>query len=527
MKKYFMLTIVFLLALSLSLNAQTKTIAVLPFTGIAEQQANLLAGMLGTELRKNGNYQIAPRTPAIAETFKEQSVQRQGLTDTMTISELGKGANASYVVSAHVHSIGKQKVIAASIIDVESFRQISGDYLTFNVEKEVIDYMPVMAKILLSGMSVNTSKLKTLAIFPVTSESEATATDRDILSQILSIDIANTGKYAVVIRTSSLSNVMKEQNIQRQGFTDEATVAEIGNAINANYVLYREVAKYGGEGYISTYVVDVAKKTQEIGAYASYKEIDNIIPTIPGLTHEITGSVNKKKLTILLDAYKGKKGISDMQKLFKKGNINEKGKGGTTILMLAAENGHVEIVKNVIAMGVDIDAKDSNGYTALGRAVGSDEEEVIDILLISNADINESGALILAAEKGQANMVTFLLSKNANVNSLDKNDETALMAAVRKGNLQIAKILIEKGADLETRTTSPISGIAVFTIDSTPLFVATFNGDTEIVKLLIAAGANLNSRTKGGATAYMCARQTGRKEIAEILKNAGANTSMW
>ncbi len=456
MKKLTVLSTLFVLIFSVALNAQSTTIAVLPFTGLAQGQANLLAGMLGTELRKNGNYQIAPRTPAITEAFREQTVQRSGLTDTMTISELGKGANARYVVSAHVHSIGEQKVIAASIIDVESFQQVSGDYLTYNVEKEVIDYMPSMAKMLLSGMGNSNKRLPTLAIFPLTSESEASETDRDVLAQILSIELSNSGKYAVVIRTSSLSNVMKEHNIQRQGFTDDATVAEVGNAINANYVLYGDISKFGDDGYISTYIVDVETITQEIGAYGSYNKIENIVKVIPNLSYDITGI----KSTILLarieyilelcEAKKGQEGISDMQALLKTGNINAKSNDGKTALHLASRNGDTEMAKVLIAAGADVNAKDIYDWTALHQASYYGYIETVKYLISAGADVDAKTnygwtALHQASYYGYIETVKYLISAGADVNAKTNDGETVLYYAEKQGRTAIANYLKSVG----------------------------------------------------------------------------------
>ncbi len=455
MKKSIAISILFVL-ISAALNAQSTTIAVLPFTGLAQGQANLLAGMLGTELRNSGNYQIAPRTPAITAAFREQTVQRSGLTDTHTISELGKGANAQYAVSAHVQQIGDKKLISASIIDVESFQQISGDYFEYSIEKEVVEYMPILAKMLLTGMGKNRSNLKTLAMFPLTSEGEATEGERDVLAQMLSIELANSGKYAVVVRTSSLSNVMRELKIQREGFTDEATIIEIGQAINADYVLYGEVTKFGAESYISTYIVDVAKKTQDIGAYDSYDKVENIVALIPELTYKLA-KVSKKdfylnKANILTDVRAGQNGISNIKTLLQTGNLNAKDNYnyGYTALIYASSDGHTEIAKALIAAGAYVNAKNNYSYTALMLASSDGHTEIAKALIAAKADVNAKGnhsytALILASSDGHTETAKALIAAGADVNAKDKYGDTALYRAENRKHTETANYLKSVG----------------------------------------------------------------------------------
>jgi len=230
MKKNILLGVMFLCLFNLSLMGQER-IAVIPFTGLSASEGNLLANMIGAELRKVGGYQIAPRTSAINAAIKEQNIQRTGLTDSETISELGKGANAQFVVSGHVQKLGNKNLVSASIIDVETHQQISGDYFEYSIINEVVDYLPTLAETLLSRMNTDYRSLPTLAIIPFEAGSEASVNDRDVLAQILAIEIANSGKYAVVTRTTSLESVMKEHNIQRQGLTDSATISKLGGRL--------------------------------------------------------------------------------------------------------------------------------------------------------------------------------------------------------------------------------------------------------------------------------------------------------
>ena len=57
-------------------------------------------------------------------------------------------------------------------------------------------------------------------------------------------------------------------------------------------------------------------------------------------------------------------------------------------LMLAALNGHAEIVKKLVEKKSDINYRDTNGETALYLASYSGRNEIVDILLKANANPN-------------------------------------------------------------------------------------------------------------------------------------------
>lgn len=98
-------------------------------------------------------------------------------------------------------------------------------------------------------------------------------------------------------------------------------------------------------------------------------------------------------------------------------------------LFHAVEKGNLELVKDLLAEGVSINAKDSLGNSALIKAV--DEEELA--------------------------IVKFLIHKGANVNLRNTTGETALYRAVYRGNLDLVKLLVTAGAETKVKTVGGIS----------------------------------------------------------------------
>ncbi|XP_071830900.1 myotrophin-like [Apostichopus japonicus] len=65
-----------------------------------------------------------------------------------------------------------------------------------------------------------------------------------------------------------------------------------------------------------------------------------------------------------------------------------------------------------------------------------------------NAQVLQGRALIhIAADYGQADVITFLISKGAEVNCADKHGITPLLAAIWEGHETCVSLLLSKGAD--------------------------------------------------------------------------------
>ncbi|HUU92884.1 MAG TPA: ankyrin repeat domain-containing protein [Phycisphaerae bacterium] len=121
---------------------------------------------------------------------------------------------------------------------------------------------------------------------------------------------------------------------------------------------------------------------------------------------------------------------------------------------LAAWFGHEAFVRLLLAHGVDLDAGDMDGDTALMSASERGHERVVDLLLGHGADVSLSNrfgctALHKAAAGGYESIVVALLAHGADVNASDYRG-TAIHVAVTKGHAGVVRLLIRSHADLTT-----------------------------------------------------------------------------
>ena len=215
----------------------------------------------------------------------------------------------------------------------------------------------------------------------------------------------------------------------------------------------------------------------------------------------------------------------------------------------AAQMGMIELVKQHLAAGTDVNAKSENGGTPLHRAAifNSGQKEIVELLLANGADVNakyvdgttpldmatrskhpnysaetadllrkhggKHGVINGAAAGGDIEAVKGFLTAGTDVNAKDAGGETPLYHAATK---EIAELLIANGASVNAKTE----------YGRTPLHDAVFGGHKEVAELLISKGADVNAEGGGSfRTPLHDAAVFGHKEIAELLIGKGADVN--
>ena len=188
-------------------------------------------------------------------------------------------------------------------------------------------------------------------------------------------------------------------------------------------------------------------------------------------------------------------------------------------LVAAAARQDAAAVRVLIDEGVDVDARRSDGVTALLWAAHRDDLATAGLLLAAGADpdaADDHGVtpLIRASENASLALVQWLLAAGAAADLAQGNGLTPLMVAARTGNVDIVHALLDHGADADAATAE---------LGATALMWAVAAPHRPIVEALLAAGADVHVSTAKGMTPLLTAAQHGDIETARLLLAAGAD----
>ena len=191
-----------------------------------------------------------------------------------------------------------------------------------------------------------------------------------------------------------------------------------------------------------------------------------------------------------------------------------------TALQVAVHEGHGEIAKMLIDAGSDVRAKDEYGQTALHIACRYDFESIVNDLIVARADVDPKDLqgqtpLHLACRDAcliATSSVARLIKAGANVNAINSDGNTPLHVASSYGNVSIVSDLILAGADIHRTNTD--GWTALHKACDARNSIA-----SDVVHALLKAGAIRNARTNDGKTALDIAKKKNERGVVMLLEN--------
>ncbi len=186
----------------------------------------------------------------------------------------------------------------------------------------------------------------------------------------------------------------------------------------------------------------------------------------------------------------------------------------------AAEQRDKARVRALLATGVDVNAAQVDGTTALHWAAYQDDSETAALLVKAGANVNALNRyglppLSVACTSGSGSVAKLLLAAGADPNATMKSGETPLMLAARSGNLDAVKALLVHGAKHDARERK----------GQTALMWAAAEGHADIVRALVEAGADVKATLESGFTPFFFAVREGHIDAVREFLKAGIDVN--
>ena len=222
-------------------------------------------------------------------------------------------------------------------------------------------------------------------------------------------------------------------------------------------------------------------------------------------------------------------------------DVNAQEPDGSTALHWAAHRGDAAAVELLLGAGARAGLANRYGVTPLSLAAAGGNAAVVERLLRAGADPNAAlpggeTVVMTASHAGRTAVVQALLVHGADVDAReDTRNQTALMWAAAEGHADVVRVLIQARADVRAVSRGPLSPEGITDGESinkrvaprvdvfTPLQFAVHAGRIEAARALLEAGADITDETPQGMGLLTLAIANAHFELAAFLLEANAD----
>lgn len=257
------LIIALLLICGLSAFGQSKPrIGILPFTGGPSGDGDVIATLIGYQNDIQDAFTLVPLTHAVKAEVGNYNFQLSGIIDSDEIARLGRMLHADFVISGHIRRVGSKNLVIFSIINVHTFEMLAGAYRQYETLDDIPAMLPEIMKnfVSVSRSRYDISTIPRMTVAPLTvTRNVNSSSDAETLSQVVVIEIANSGKYVLIPRMFTNRSMMRERDFE-----------SMGRAVKAQYVLNIEASAQASSNMIAASIYDIEGKGSLPGGYQTY-----------------------------------------------------------------------------------------------------------------------------------------------------------------------------------------------------------------------------------------------------------------
>lgn len=214
--------------------------------------------------------------------------------------------------------------------------------------------------------------------------------------------------------------------------------------------------------------------------------------------------------------------VSKKDTILLKEFINNKDKTGWFALAISADKGYLELTKELLKMGANVNLQMEFGWSALSYASMRCYLEVVKELIQHKANVNIQTAqgwtpLMLSVDKCNLEISKLLIAHGANVNLQNNFGWTALLIAVFKGDLELTKEIL-KCKDINIDITNNDGDCAIN--------IAVDKGFVDVIQELLKHNPNLTLKNRLGRDAIASAFFRGFDNIRNLLNDYTNNKKL-
>ena len=196
-------------------------------------------------------------------------------------------------------------------------------------------------------------------------------------------------------------------------------------------------------------------------------------------------------------------------------NIDEPDKDGFPWIVQAARDGNEEIIQKLLLSGADIKASHTKTLRhALSEASIQDRPTIVDLLIregcpLEHYDAEGYTALQHACQTGHLSVAKSLINNGALIDAPGPQGQTALHLAMHVPHQNVVMLLIQHKANVNARD-------ATF---RTPLHIGASLGNVAMCSYLLNEGAQLDSREVQSKTSLQLACEAGHYDLVQMMLN--------
>lgn len=188
-------------------------------------------------------------------------------------------------------------------------------------------------------------------------------------------------------------------------------------------------------------------------------------------------------------------------------------KSGMHPLAVAADEFRIEAVGILIGAKADVNLRDKEGYVALHYAAMQGADDIIDQLVVAEADVlmlhatTGESAAHFAAKNKHTKTVILLEHRGCPMDIQDLRFETPLSISLKVENFQLCDFLLAQHCNINVTNQ----------MLNTPLLLSAFDGRVGTSKYILEHGGDAGHRNANGENALMVAARHGNTRLLALL----------